>query len=222
MEDIIGNRSKSNQTFAGAKLDWMTANGQDRRLKKYHSWFKIGFYLAQHVNKRTRKAYPTEQYLADLVGCSLSTVERAMRAFRKTGWLHVEYKRDYDHKTETWKTRSIYTLLNDNVQTMLDEITELRRRRRDDFKPVTGDGQTPSKLKYIKSKALKHEALKIQESTKEESTNKIEASKLEVLKTENSNTKNRVAAPNSFVEIMARPSLQDLIAQGEVKSEALK
>lgn len=142
---------KPNVSFTGAKLDWLTAG---RRIPP--SYFKIGFYLVQHLNKTSGKGFPSEEWLAELTETSVSTVKRAVKFFEDGRWLNVERKRTYDYRTRTWKTRNTYSMRPDNVQSGLDEVAVMQRKRRlkgvtgdtlesDNLKGVTGEPLTPSK-----------------------------------------------------------------------------
>jgi hypothetical protein len=146
-----GTSRKRNQTFTGAKMDWLTATARHAP----PSYFKIGFFLAQHINETTGKGFPTQEWLAELTCLSLPTVERAVRFFREGGWLTVEQKHVYDYKAKKWKTRNTYSMDFKCVQDALDGITVLRlerRKRREQSdqsitgeRSLTGEGQTLSK-----------------------------------------------------------------------------
>jgi hypothetical protein len=120
--------TKRNVSFTGAKMDWMTAAAYDRRLKP--SDFRVAFVIAQHVNEKTGKAYPTEELIADRIGTSVRTVMRSVGLLQEHGWLRIKRKRTYDPKNKTWKTRNIYWLRFDNVQIVFDAITASKIGRR--------------------------------------------------------------------------------------------
>jgi len=119
---------KSNLSFTGAKLDWMTAAAYDRRLKP--SDFRIAFTIAQHANEKTGKAFPSQETIADLTGTSLDTVQRAVKLLAETGWLKLRRSRGYDPKKKTWETRNIYWLRHDNVLMIFDAMADSKRKRR--------------------------------------------------------------------------------------------
>lgn len=169
MADVYQNRparGKRNRTFTEDKMDWLTAG---RRTPS--SYFKIGFFLVQHLNGRFGKGWPSQELLAEICCTSLPTVKRAVKFFEDKGWLKVERKRTYDYKTRTWTTHNVYSLRRDNVQNGLDELTMIRRRRRlkrdtgdtSDGKGVTGDTLTPSnkKLRNRRLRSIKTSNLKL-------------------------------------------------------------
>jgi hypothetical protein len=140
---------KQNLSFTGAKLDWMTAAAYDRRLKPID--FRIPFTIAQHINEKTGKGFPSRAEIADRTGTSVPTVKRTIKLLQETGWLTVRRKRTYDPKTRTWKTRNFYWLRFDNVQIMFDHMTASKIGRRhgkgitgEPFKGITGEPLTPS------------------------------------------------------------------------------
>jgi len=139
MSDIADSKTESkpnsNVSFTGQKLDWITAAAYDRRIKPSH--FEIAFIIAQHINKGTGKAFPSEAWIAEAVGVSERTVKRAVKLLGEIRWLNIKRKRTYDPKTKMWKTRNVYSLRFENVQVMLDARTASRLGRR--FKHDTGD-----------------------------------------------------------------------------------
>src|SRR5689334_21956376 len=90
-----GLRRKPNQTFTGQKMDWLTATMRHAP----PSFFKIGFALSKHLNEVTGKGFPSQEWLAELTNLSLPTVKRAVKYFKKGGWLTVERRAAYDPKT---------------------------------------------------------------------------------------------------------------------------
>jgi hypothetical protein len=160
-----GSSRKSNQTFTGQKMDWITAAWRHAP----PSYFKIGYGIANHINEKTGKGWPTQEWLAEVTGLSLPTVKRAVRFFEKGGWLTVERKHFYDHQADKWKTRNVYSLDFQCVQDTLDDITLLRqerRRRAAGDRSITGDPQTPSEsTKRSKIKNLRDESLKLNADT---------------------------------------------------------
>jgi primosomal protein N' len=141
--------SQSNQSFTSRKMDWMTAAAYDRRLKP--SDFRIAFVIAQHINKKTGKAFPSREEIADKANTSVPTVKRTIKLLQETGWITVRRKRSYDPKVKGWKTHNFYWLRFENVQTVFDLIKASRLKRRhvkgvtgDPFKWVTHDPLTPS------------------------------------------------------------------------------
>jgi hypothetical protein len=130
-------------------MDWMTAAAYDRRLKP--SDFRIAFVIAQHINEKTGKAFPSREEIADKANTSVPTVARTIRLLQDTGWLTIRRKRTYDPKIKGWKTRNSYWLRFDNVQTMFDAMAASRLGRRhgkgitgDTRKRITHDPLTPS------------------------------------------------------------------------------
>ena len=134
-EDSPNGKPNPNISFTGAKLDWMTAAAYDRRLPP--SYFEVAFVIAQHINEKTGKGFPSEAWIAEFVGTSVSTVKRAVKLLAETRWLSIRRKRTYDPKTKTWKTRNVYTLRFENVSIMQDAMTASRLGR--GFKRITGD-----------------------------------------------------------------------------------
>jgi hypothetical protein len=130
-------------------MDWMTAAAYDRRLKP--SDFRVAFVIAQHINGKTGKAFPSRDEIADKAATSVETVKRTIRLLQETGWLTIRRNRTYDPKTRGWKTRNSYWLRYENVQTIFDTINASRLGRRygkrvthDPRKRVTNDPLTPS------------------------------------------------------------------------------
>jgi hypothetical protein len=165
-----GERRKSNQTFTGQKMDWLTAVWRNAP----PSYFMIGYGIANHINGRTGKGYPTQEWLAELTRLSVPTVKRAVKFFEKGGWLAVERKYIYDHKAKKWKTRNVYSMDFQCVQDALDGITVMRhgRRKRQSVtsdRSITGDTQTPSKIhtKRVRTKDSNLKALKSEASESE-------------------------------------------------------
>jgi Helix-turn-helix domain len=149
MDDVTRSTSGRNLSFTGAKLDWMTATAYDRRLRAIN--FRIPFVIAQHINGKTGKGFPSREEIADRAATSVETVKRAIRLLQETGWLRIRRKRTYDPKTKSWKTRNFYWLRYENVQTMFDAMADSKRNRRhgkrvmgDPRKRVMGDPLTPS------------------------------------------------------------------------------
>jgi hypothetical protein len=129
----------------------MTAVAYDRRLQPMN--FRIPFFIAQHINEKTGKTFPTRETIADLSRTSVATVKRTVKRLEETGYLKIRRNRIYDAKTKTWKTRNVYWLQHSNVQTMFDTMAESRLKRRyakrvidDPLKRVTHDPHTPSDL----------------------------------------------------------------------------
>jgi hypothetical protein len=130
-------------------LDWLTATSYDRRLKS--SDFRIAFVIAQHINGKTGKGFPTREEIADRAATSVETVKRTIRLLQETGWLRIRRKRTYDPNTKGWKTRNFYWLRYENVQTMFDAMADSKKNRRhgkqvigDPRKQVMCDPLTPS------------------------------------------------------------------------------
>ena len=146
---VVGNQPASNQSFTGAKLDWMTAVAYDRRLQPMN--FRIPFFIAQHANDKTGKAFPSQETIADLCGINVKSVKRAVKRLHETGWLKIRRSRGYDPKNKKWETRNIYWLRHNNVQTMFDLMADSKRGRRnkkttlsrDTRDPFTGDTHDP-------------------------------------------------------------------------------
>jgi hypothetical protein len=154
----------ANLSFTGAKMDWMTAAAYDRRLKP--SDFRVAFVIAQHINEKTGKAYPSRETIADRAGTSVPTVKRAVKVLLETRWLTIKRKRTYDAKTKTWKTRNFYWLRSDNVQIMFDAMAASRLGRRhikgitgDPSKRITHDPLTPSDKHLQKGRSLPGERI---------------------------------------------------------------
>jgi DNA-binding transcriptional ArsR family regulator len=120
-------QGKRNQTFTGDKLDWIFAG--TRRLKP--SVHQVGVFIVQHINGRLdrQRWSPSEEYIAEALGMSRPTVERAVRALTKNRWLTVERKRDYDYRTGAWKTHNVYSKA-DMATVLNDEIQKVRREWR--------------------------------------------------------------------------------------------
>jgi hypothetical protein len=140
------------RSFTSLKLDWITGTAYDKRLNAIA--FRVGVIIAQHVNGKTGRAFPSEQLMMDRTGLSRSTVIRAVKLLQATGWLCVRRKRTFDPKTRTHRTRNSYWLRHENVPSILDAIAAARRGRRlkgadqcvtgDTYQCVTGDTPTPT------------------------------------------------------------------------------
>jgi len=174
VERFDARKHGQNQPFTGAKLDWMTAASYDRRLKS--SDFRIAFVIAQHINGKTGKAFPSRDEIADRAATSVETVKRTIRLLQETDWLRIRRKRTYDPKTKSWKTRNFYWLRYENVQTMFDAKADSKRNKRhgkqvmgDPRKRVMGDPLTPSYKHLQKGRRstegedIKKEDIKIRE-----------------------------------------------------------
>jgi hypothetical protein len=122
------NSNQSNQSFTSRKMDWMTAAAYDRRLKP--SDFRVAFVIAQHINKDTGKAFPSQAEIADRANTSVDTVQRTIKLLEDIRWLTIRRKRTYDPKTKSWKTRNFYWLRHENVQIAFDNIAASKLKRR--------------------------------------------------------------------------------------------
>jgi hypothetical protein len=100
-------------SFTSAKLDWITATAYDKQLSP--NAFRVGVIIAQHVNEKTGRAYPSEQLIADRAGISRHTVMRSVKLLQDTGWLRIKRKKTFDSKAKTHKTRNSYWLRHENV-----------------------------------------------------------------------------------------------------------
>jgi hypothetical protein len=152
-------QSKLKPSFAGEKLDWIDAIS--RRAPPFY--VPVGVQIVQHMNRKTRRARPTQERLAAITRLSVETVKRAVKWFEDGGWLRITRRRVYaDGK---WKTRNFYWLRMDNVAAVLaeevavssvsgDTQTHLKRRKKE-RKEHTKEIQT----KNLKHEDSKHEAL---------------------------------------------------------------
>jgi hypothetical protein len=71
------------RSFTSLKLDWITGTAYDRRLNAIA--FRAGVIIAQHVNEKTGRAFPSEQLIAERTGISRWTVIRAVKLLQETG-----------------------------------------------------------------------------------------------------------------------------------------
>jgi hypothetical protein len=151
----------SNQTFTGQKMDWLTATARNAP----PTYFKIGFFLAQHLNEETGEGFPSQEWLAELTNLSVETVKRAVKYFKRGGWLTVRQVNRFDPKTGKYKTHNVYSMDFQCVQDALDGITILRQKRRRERSVISDQGVsddtlTPSEsTKRRKLKNRKHESL---------------------------------------------------------------
>jgi hypothetical protein len=149
------------RSFTSLKLDWITGSVYDKRLNAIA--FRVGVIIAQHVNGKTGRAFPSEQLIAERTGTSRWTVIRAVKLLQETGWLRIRRKKTFDPKTKAHKIRNSYWLRHENVQSIFDAIAASHRGRRFNgadqcssgatSQCSTGATLTPS-VKHLQSKSL--------------------------------------------------------------------
>jgi biotin operon repressor len=112
---------------------------------------KVGVYglavyavLARYANNRTQQAFPAQQTVADLIGCSKTAVKEALRELRKQGLISVK------QVGKPGKFRNIYTLLEPAVrrrQRNRDKIAENQGSAGAQYAPA-GTPQAPAGSQY--------------------------------------------------------------------------
>lgn len=103
--------------FTGEKLDWMSALSADPEIDARA--FEVGFCIAQHVNKETGKALLADQTIANKTGIPRTWVWRARKRLLDRRWM----------KWTRTRTANIYELLGDNMNGILDLLSEKKDRR---------------------------------------------------------------------------------------------
>lgn len=77
------------ETFAQTKLQWLDALNDDREVPHFAA--RLASRLAlKHADREDGCCHPGKAYLAEQFGVDVSTIERALRALRKRGWIAVE------------------------------------------------------------------------------------------------------------------------------------
>ena len=85
--------------FREIKLQWLQLLSCDRTLSDCAKSVAL-YIVTTHLNGHTEKAWPSYQTIADSMGKSVKTIQRAVRELETSGWLEVRRGNGVGHNTE--------------------------------------------------------------------------------------------------------------------------
>jgi hypothetical protein len=82
----------TDRKFNSDKFRWLNSVCSDPAVSS--TSFRVAYAIADHLNKTTRNAWPSQQRIARRFGCHQKTVQRAIKELEGLGWLKVRRRRD--------------------------------------------------------------------------------------------------------------------------------
>jgi hypothetical protein len=122
--------------FVAQRLRTMDALRRDKSLTP--SARLVGLEIYGHLNKSSRKAWPSQERLANLLGFNLRTVKRAIVELVKRGWMTVDRNRHYNQYILAFVDATGHLLpIGVSVESEVDgDNSDLNRGH---FRPKKGD-----------------------------------------------------------------------------------